>query len=146
MAVTLAQVQSAIAAGSIAGVKTLYTSATAPTVINTRDCPALLPDPAQPLAGSRSDRRTWAGAGWQRARVYQYVALIAEAGAGRAPGENAALLSSVMDATENYLCDLAIPGVISLGPVAIGGAGLVQDASGKQFHGFTVQLTVTSSY
>ena len=144
--VTIAQVQDAIAAVSIPGVLRVFTNTTAPVELFQRDCPALLPDPARAVEVSANVRQTLGGATWRRAVTLNYVCAIAEVGAGRAPREFGAQLSSVMDAVQNALCDLAAPVVIAIQSVTVGGAGIVTDATGKQFVGFTLQVALTTVY
>ena len=149
MALSLLDVQTSIAGGSIASVKTIYTSANAPVEVFNNMCPCMLPDPFKPVESSVSLKQTWmgaSGAGHKRTRVYNYVVLIAESGTGRRPAESASTLSFVLDATDNYLCDWNASAAIATGPVTITAAGQLTDATGKPFVGFTVAFTVVSQY
>lgn len=158
MSVKLADLQTAIAALTIAGVKRIHTATSTPKEVYGRDLPILMPDPARPMQSGRSDRRTVgrvpALAMWQRERTLNYVCLVAEVGAGRKPGDYAVELSNVLEAVDNALCDFATDGVHNVGPVVIADVGVMQDAvsaavnpqQARQFIGFTVQVTVTMSY
>lgn len=146
MSITLTALQEEFAAIGIAPIRRVYTSAGMPIAVQARDLPVLMPDPAQPLASSQSSRMTMGGAGWRRDRVLNYVCLVAEAGTGRNPADHAEKLANCIDAVENAFCDAMPDGVHGLPLVSIGGAGLLTDPSGKQFHGFTVQVSVTTSY
>lgn len=146
MSITLTALQEQFAALGIAPIRRIYTSAAMPVTVQARDLPLLMPDAAQPLASSTSTRLTIGGAGWRRERVLNYVCLVAEAGTGRNPAVHAEKLAQCIDAVENAFCDAMPSGTHGLPSVSIGGAGLLADASGKQFHGFTIQVTVISSY
>lgn len=146
MSVTLTQLQEDFAQTGVAGVRRIYTSSDMPAGVQARDLPALMPDPSQPLASSQSTRLTMGGAGWKRERVLNYVCLVAEAGTGRNPADHAERLAACIDSVENAFCDWAGQAVIGLPIVSIGGAGILTDASGKQFHGFPISVTVTLSY
>jgi len=158
VSVTLTALQTSIAGLSIAGITRIFTSIDAPVSLNQRDLPVLMPDPTKPMESSVSQRLTigtLAGrSGWQRQRVLNYVCLVAELGTGRKPGDWAERLANCIDAVEGALCDFAADGVHTVGPVVIGDVGIVQDAVSagvnaqvqRQFLGFTVQLTVLTSY
>jgi hypothetical protein len=149
MAVTLLQVQSAIAALAVPGLKRIYTSANVPNEMFSRFCPALIPDPDTPLVESVSNRLTLGGvglAGFQRPRTLAYVCLTAEVGEARGAYTHGARTSLVWDALEDALCDFATAGLHSTGPVALTGAFPVNDHSGKLFFGFRVRLSILTSY
>lgn len=146
MSITLTALQEEYAALAIAPIRRIYTSAGMPLAIQARDLPVLMPDAAQPLASSTSTRLTIGGAGWRRERVLNYVCLVAEAGTGRSPAAHAEKLAQCIDAVENAFCDAMPDGVHGQPVVSIGGAGVLTDPGGKQFHGFTIAVTVVSSY
>lgn len=146
MSITLTALQEHFAALAMPPVRRIYTSANAPVSVSARDLPVLIPDPGQPLASSVSTRLTMGGPGWVRRRVINYVCLVAEAGAERNPAASAERLAQCIDAVENAFCDDLPASVHGLPEVSIGGAGLISDPSGKQFHGFPVSVSVTLSY
>jgi len=146
MSITLTALQEYFASLAIAPIERIYTSASIPLAVQARDLPVLMPDPAAPLASSNSTRQTIGGPGWRRERVINYVCLVAEAGTGRLPADHAERLAQCIDAVEDAFCDAAPPSVHALPQVSISGAGVITDPAGKQFHGFTVQVTVVTSY
>ena len=146
MSVTLIELQEFFAAIGIAHIRRTYTSANTPPAVQARDLPLLMPDPRAPLESSQSTRLTMGGAGWRRERVLNYVCLVAEAGTGRNPADHAERLAQCIDAVENAFCDALPDNVHGLPIVSISGAGVIEDPSGKQFHGFPVSVTVVTSY
>lgn len=154
MSVTIAQVQTAIASLPIEGVKAIFTSANVPVDVYNRALPVLMPDPSRPVESSANERLTVGGAAWVRQRTFNYVCLVAELGSGRKPGSSQGSLSTVMDAVENAFCDFAMAGIHKVTGVVIRDVGIVQDATSagvnpqqaRQFHGFTVTLTVLMTY
>ena len=143
---------------AIAGVKRTHTSATSKVEFQSGALPALLPDPIRPLDSSTSERLTLNDASgnalWRRTRVFNYVCLVAQVGAGRVPGSHAERASQLADEIENALCDFKIDGVNSLGPVSIRDFGILDDAvssalpdsSSTKYFGFTIQVRVVSGY
>ena len=146
MSISLTALQDHFAGLTMDTVRRIYTSANAPVTVQARDLPALLPDPAQPLASSNSARLTMGGPGWVRRRVLNYVCLVAEAGTERNPAASAERLAQCIDAVEDAFCDDLPPSIHGMPEIVITGAGLLNDPSGKQFHGFSVSVSVTMSY
>lgn len=151
---TLGEIQESIADIGIPGVRRVYTGADAPREVYARDLPLLMPDPVRPIDSVRSERLTLGGAGWARIWALNYVCLVSEIGAGRAPRDYAERTAQVMDYVQAALCDWRPADVHSVGPIVIGDIGVLQDAvsaavdpqRARQFHGFTVQVTLTTSY
>ena len=149
MSVGLLQIQSAIAALAIPGLKRIYTSANVPFTLYDRLCPALIPHPVTPIIQSDSSVLTLGGAaarGWQRPRTLMYTCLTAEMGTVSRAGTHGQRLSQVWDALENALCDFAMEGLHNAGPVQLAAAHPVNDHSGKEFFGFEVRFTFLTSY
>lgn len=149
MPVTLIQVQDAIAALAVPGLKRIYTSANVPPEMYSRLCPALIPDPDTPMVDSESLRLTlgqMGNVGFQRPRTIAYVCLTAEWGEARGAYTHGARTAIVWDELENALCDFAMEGLHQAGPVALAGRAPVNDHSGKLFFGFTVRYSFLTSY
>lgn len=150
MSVTLLQVQDAIAALSVPGLRRIYTSANAPHECFERLCPCLIPHPDSPLVDSASARLTLArspyGSGWQRPRTLAYVCLTAEVGTVSRAGAHGQRVSEIWDALENALCDFSMDGLHAVGPVQLAGRYPVYDLAGKPFFGFDVKLSILTSY
>ncbi len=144
--ITVTDIQRGIQSLGIAGLKRIYTSADVSAQNISRDTPVLLPDPGQWLASSTSTRLTLGGAAWKRTRVLNYVCLVAEAGQGRRPADYGDKVSDLIDAIENALCDFAIPQLVTVAGVTVGGVGIMQDQSGGQFIGFPVSITTVNTY
>jgi hypothetical protein len=149
MSVSFLQVQTAIAALAVPGLKRIYTSANVPAEMFSRFCPALIPHPDTPLLESTSTRLTLGGvglAGFQRPRTLAYVCLTTEWGEARGAYTHGARTSAVWDALENALSDFALEGLHNVGPVQLAARAPVNDHSGKYFFGFDVRLTFLTSY
>jgi hypothetical protein len=149
MAVSLIQVQQAIAALAIPPLKRIYTSVDVPNEMFSRLCPALIPDPDTPLLDSNSTRQTLGNsplAGWRRTRTIAYVCLTAEVGEARGAFTHGQRTADCWDAIENALCDFVMDGLHDVKPVVLAGKFPVNDHSGKLFFGFTVKMTYLTSY
>lgn len=146
MAVTLLDIQNAIAALSVQGLKRIYTSANVPHEMFDRLCPALIPHPDGPLAESQSSTLTMGGRGWKRPRTVAYACLTAEVGAVSRAGTHGQAVSVIWDALENALCDFAMDGLHYVGPVQLIGKYPVYDHAGKAFFGFDVRFSYLVSY
>lgn len=146
MAVSLLDVQTAVAALPIAGLKRIYTSANVPHEMFDRLCPALIPHPDGPLVDSQSTTFTIGGRGWKRPRTIAYTCLTAEVGAASRAGTHGQAVSTIWDALENALCDFQMDGLHYVGPVQLIGKYPVYDHAGKAFFGFDVRLSYLTSY
>jgi len=148
--ITLIQVQDAIAALAVPGLKRIYTSANVPNEMFSRLCPALIPHPDTPMVESSSTVKTLGGSnlfvGWQRPRTIAYFCLTAEVGELRGAYTHGARTAILWDAIENKLCDFSMPGMHKAGPVVLGGQYPVNDHAGKAFFGFTVSFSFLTSY
>ncbi len=149
MSVGLIQIQDAIAALAVPGLKRIYTSANVPDEMFSRLCPALIPDPDTPLLTSQSTRQTLGNSpsvGWRRPRTVAYVCLTAEISEGRGAYTHGQRLSDVWDGIENALADFTLAGLHASGPVEMRGKFPCNDHSGKLFFGFTVRYSFLTSY
>lgn len=144
----IAEFHELVAGLGIAGLRRIYTGAAAPVEMYARDLPALLPDPRVVVESSANTPLTMGGRGWIRRRIFNYVCLVAEVGQDRKPGAHAEKMASIQDAVENAFCDLKSTNTSlhAVESVTVNAAGLVQDAAGKQYHGFTIQVAALFSY
>jgi hypothetical protein len=149
MAVTLLEVQSAIAALAVPGLRRIYTSADAPYEMFDRLCPALIPHPDTPLVESVSTALTIGGVaaqGWLRPRTLAMVCLTTEMGTVSRAGVHGRRLAEIWDTLEGALCDLVFEGLHRVNAVTLSGRFPVYDFSGKPFFGFDVRYSYLTSY
>lgn len=141
MALNSAGICTAIAALSVSGVSMKDLSGI-PEAVDARMCPIFYPvrktgATSEPTTGPASF-----GPGmWRFLRDYQYQYLHAAAGEGRKISEHYVAMSAKEDAIITALLGLSVSGV-DVGRVQTSEYGVLTDASGNSFFGFTVILTL----
>ncbi len=147
MSLSTAAITAGIAALNVAGV-TIRNIDEIPDQVQGRDCPMLYPHPDSFMQGG-------AGAGgegletfgtptsrfWLFNRTFRYVYLHCPVGTGRSLSEQYAAMLANVDAILVALTalDVADKDVMSIG---LGAIGVLEDASGSKFIGFTLDVSI----
>lgn len=138
-------IASGIAALSISGV-TVKDLTSIPQSGDQTICPILFPSPEWVSGGNGepADGATTFGTAttrlWQFNRVYKYIYLHCQVGAGRLADIYSGM-SSKADAIMKAFTTLDVSDV-DVQNVSLGEFGALQDPAGKYFHGFTVSVTL----
>jgi len=148
MALNATAIAAGIAALSITGV-TVKGITNIPDSITPRDCPLLMPNPTDWIAGGiggevASGATTFgAGALWEFERAYNYLYIHAPAGEGRGLRDHFSDMATELDAIITALTGFNyVFADVDVVQIDNGGFATIVDPAGKQFYGCEITVTL----